>query len=336
MGQEVWNLHVSGNLPMKALFIITRTNEMHKHFESFKCLDPANDVKLYTYNHVMEQPDWPSGAKLDEEIYNSAKDYKPDLIVYVGAANGNTPTAVGFNRLRREIAPTVHFCSDAADEPWWKFLQEFDEEKSFTAQVALDGNKNWPLAHKEITALTPLDPSHFPNPPIPHKNRPTVFGFAGNPGSVSKLKDGRVVGRRPLVAQMIQFGLQHRARTRCRGDIDSSVSSYKEAATYMANTRIMPNFAQTGSFERMHVKGRVVEAGWAGCLLLEPKGSPTPDWFEPGVDYLQYDDMEQAKGFVDKYRNDHEGSQAFGLRLRAKVEAEHSPQKFWGRIFARL
>jgi len=318
---------------MKALFIITRTNEMHKHFESFECLSPDNTVKTYTYNHLMGQDGWASGEKLDAEIYASAKDYQPDVIVYVGACNGNTPSARSFVKLKNEIAPTVHFCSDAADQPWWPRLLEYEREGSFSVQVALDGNHNWPLKDSEITALTPIDPAHFPVPPKPHAERSILFGFAGNPGSVSVLKDGRVAGRRPLVAEMIQFGLQYRARTQCTGDMVRSVSSYREAARYMADIRIMPNFAQTGSFERMHVKGRVVEAGLAGSLLLEPADSPAANWFEPGVDYMPYSTMAEAKGIVEMYRDKPEESQAFGLRLWEKVTKNHGPKQFWGRIF---
>lgn len=320
---------------MKAFFVITRTNEMHKHFESFKCLSPDNDVMTYTYNHVANQPNWATGSRLDSEIYEQAKTYAPDLFVYVGACNGNMPSAEIFAQIRKDVSPTVHFCSDAADKPWWPQLMEYEDKGSFTVQVALDGNKNWPLAHKEITALTPIDPAHYPDPPKPHSERGVVFGFAGNPGAVTKLKDGRVVGRRPLVAEMTTFGLKHRPRTPCTGDMDRSVSSYKEAAAYMADTRIMPNFAQTGSFERMHVKGRVVEAGMAGCLLLEPAGSPTPDWFESGVDYITYSNMDEARAVVEMYRDKPEETQAFGMRLRKKVLENHSPTQFWQRIFER-
>src|SRR3990167_4871693 len=306
---------------------------MHKHFESFTCLD-GNECKTYVYNHVGQG--WASGEKLDSEIYAAAKEYSPNLIVYIGACSGNLPSPKGFKRLRDEMAPTVHFCSDAADEPWWPQLRIYDKEKSFNVQVALDGNKNWPLHDTEITALTPLDPKWYPSPLKPHSGRSVIFGFAGNPGSAVKLKDGKVLGRRPIVAEMIKFGLQYRARTACNGKMEDSIKSYSEAAQYMLDTRIMPNISFTGSYEKYHVKGRVIEAGWAGCLLLEQKGSPTPDWFEPGVDYLEYDTTVQAKEIIEKYWDKPDETQVFGERLRKKVEENHSPEKFWGRIIERL
>jgi len=312
---------------MKGLFIVTRTNEMHKHYESFTCL--GNEVQLYTYDHRADLNKWAKGAALDAEVLAAVKEYSPDVIVYVGACKGNSPSPACFKSLR-DFAPTVHFCSDAADEPWWEELITFDRVGSFNVQVALDGNKNWPLHNTQITALTPIDPACFPNPPTPHADRSVYFGFAGNVGSVSKLKDGRVVGRRPLVAAMMEFGLQVRQR-----DHESFKDTYPQAAKYMADCRITPNFPATGSYDRMHVKGRVVETGLAGAMLLEQAGSPTPDWFEKGVDYLEWATMAEAKAIVDKYIRLPEETQAFGERLRAKVMAKHSPEVFWGNIFQR-
>lgn len=313
---------------MKGLFIITRTNEMHKHYESFTCLGHTHTT--YTYSHPKGVNGWPQGSKLDDEILACAYKEKPDIIVYVGACRSNTPSVDCFRQLRDKVAPTVHFCSDAEDEPWWDELVQYDKAGCFSVQVALDGSSSWPLRDTQLTELTPIDPIHYPNPPKPHKDRSIVFGFAGNPGSVSKLKDGRVTGRRPLVSQMIQFGLKHRPR-----DHETIKNTYQKCADYIADTRIMPNFPLTGSFERMHVKGRVVEVGLAGGLLLEMKGSPTPNFFTPGVDYLEWGSMEEAQEIVIRMSDRPDETQEFGLRLHAKVKANHGPDKFWGRIFDR-
>jgi len=313
--------------PLKALFIVTRTNEMHKHYESWACL--GHEFETYTYTHP-KGGNWPSGGKLDDEIIAAATNYKPDAIVYVGACKSNTPSVDCFKRLRKDIAPTVHLCSDAEDEPWWDELKLYDKEGCFSVQVSLDGSSSWPLKETQLTELTPIDPAHYPIPPKPHKDRTITFGFAGNPGSISKLKDGRVTGRRPLVAEMIQFGLKHRPR-----DHESIKGTYQKCADYIADTRIMPNFPLTGSYERMHVKGRVVEVGLAGGCLLEMKGSPTPNFFEPGVDYLEWETTEEARQIVERLKDNPDETQAFGMRLWEKVKANHGPDKFWGRILHR-
>lgn len=306
---------------MKGLFIITETNEMHKHFESFTSLK-GNEVSLYKYTHRRSRADV-KGSDLDTEIVARAAEYKPDIIVYIGACAGNIPSPEVFAHLRQTEAPTVHFCSDAADEPWWNLLREYDQKKSFSCQVALDGNHHWPLASTEITALTPIPLRYFPTPPIPHYKRQRGFGFAGN--------IGRNGNRRPIVDAMMSFGLEIRQRSP-NGDAES----YIEAAQFMAQSRIIPNMAQTGSFTKLHVKGRVIEAGLSASLLLEMKGAPTAVWFEPGVDYLEYSSIDELRAIVKRFEHRHSESEQFGKRLRARVLNDHAPMAFWNRIFRRV
>jgi len=154
---------------VRAFFITTSTNETHKHHESFASI-PGNEIGCYVYNYRLK-PKAELVAGLDAEVYAAAKAFSPDLIVYIGACGGNTPSIEGFKRLR-EIAPTVHFCSDAADDPWWPWLLAYDKAGSFDLQVALDGTHDWPLANTQLTALTVVDPARFP-PPMPHEARGT-------------------------------------------------------------------------------------------------------------------------------------------------------------------
>jgi len=312
---------------MRALFIITRTNEMHKHYESFSCL--GHEIKTYVFSHI-RQPvaGFAQGDKLDAEIYKAANEYKPDLIVYVGACNGNIPSSKLFAKIKAEVCPTVLFCSDAADTPWWDILKVYEEAGSFTLQVALDGNKEWPFHDKHLTALTPIDPARFPNPPIPHKDRKVHFGFAGNINGFAMI-DGEKRGRRPLIAEMIQFGLEYRDRDR-----EEVVDSYQKAADFMSQVCMIPNFPSTGSHMRMHVKGRVIEAGLAGCMLMERKNSPTHDWFEPGIDYVEWQEPDDVRQMIERITP--EESQIFGWRLREKVMVNHSAEKFWQRILNRI
>ena len=313
---------------MKGLFIITRTNEMHKHYESWSCL--GHEFKTYVYTHPKGIPNALSGAKLDADIYDVAKKESPDIIVYVGACQSNTPSIECFKRLRSEIAPTVHFCSDAEDEPWWPELVAYDKAGCFSVQVSLDGSATWPLRDTQLTELTPINTAHYPTPPKPHKDRTIAFGFAGNPGSISRLKDGRVTGRRPIIAAMIQFGLKHRPR-----DPEAIKDTYQQCADYISNVRIMPNVANTGSFEKLHVKGRVIEVGMAGGMLLETKGAPTHNFFTPGLDYMEWGSIDEARDIVTKMIERPDETQEMGFRLRWKVLANHAPEQFWGRILDR-
>ena len=312
---------------MKAFFIETTTSEVPNHRRSFLSL-PGTQAIAYIYMHISSKKGWAKGPALDEEIWRAALEYNPDIIVYIGACGGNTPSPYLFERLRSHVAPTVHFCSDAADDPWWPFLEEYERANSFSLQVALDGVREWPLKDKGLSALTPLDPACFPAVPLPHGRRDIAFGFAGNGGSKARINHNSDIRRR-LIDEMREFGLQVRIR---EGDAET----YPEFSSFLGRCRMVPNFGHTGSRRHMHVKGRVIETGLAGAMLLEQRGSPTSTWFKRGVEFLEYETGEDARQLVRFFRDAHAETQAMGERLRARIFAEHGPRQFWDRIFDRI
>ena len=321
---------------MKALFITTETNETPKYPESFACVN-GNEVKHVIFHH-RAMPGAISGDALDKMVTDEAKAYQPEVIVYLGACAGNIPSIKTFAKLNSHVAPTVLMCSDAADvvSPWMYLLKEYDKAKAFSCVVAIDGNRNWEFSDRHLTLLTPIDPARYPSPPKPHAERTIPFGFAGNIGSFHAMKNGRPAGRRGLIAQMCAFGLQYRHRDDSFDPAKPHSESYQGCADYIANTRIMPNFCETGSYERTHVKGRVVEAGLGGTMLLEQINSPAFQWFEKGVDYIEFTDTRHVKELIKPLIDNPQITEEFGARLRAKVMAEHTPEKFWGKVMERI
>lgn len=305
---------------MKAFFITTTTNETCKHYESFLSL--GHEVQLYIYKNgraKFSKVPLIEGAALDAEVYAAAKAYAPNIIVYIGACGGNTPSIPLFKRLNAEVAPVVHFCSDAEDDPWWPLLVEYDKAGCFALQVSLDGSPSWPLRESQLTALTVVDPAFFEDATIPHAARSILFGFAGNVSG----------GRSTIIKELQRLGLNVRVR-------DTGPTSYPDFAKYLGQCRMTVNFPWTGSGRHLHVKGRVIEAGYAGVLLLERGDSPTKNFFTPGVDYIEYKDAAHVRSLVDHYAARPEESQEIAERLRAKVAAEHCAEKFWGRILDRV
>lgn len=321
---------------MKALFITTETNETPKYPESFASVN-GNEVKHVIFHH-RGIPGALGGTALDNMLFAEAKAYQPELIVYLGACAGNIPSIGCLAKLNSHYAPTVLMCSDAADvvSPWAYLLSQYDKANAFTCVVAIDGNKNWEFSDRHLTLLTPIDPKRFPSPPIPHKDRTITFGFAGNVGTFKAMKNGKPAGRRPLIAQMTSFGLKFRDRDSSFDPALPASESYQGCCNFMANCRIIPNFCETGSYERTHVKGRVVEAGLAGAMLLEQAGSPADQWFEKGIDFVEYSTTYHAKSIITPLLDKPEETEAFGARLRAKVMSEHTPEKFWGKVIQRV
>lgn len=319
---------------MRTLFIHTESNEIPKYVESLKSLGHETDA--FMFRHALWQGEAP--RNIDGEILGAVDRFSPEMIVYVGACGRCTkPTPRLFKKLNSEVAPCVIIISDAADEcsPWWKELFEYDAEDAFRVMVAIDGNSNWPFHDRHLTLLTPINPKWFTNI-TRHSERNIKFGFAGNIGRIYTLPNGRKVGRKLFLDPMGKLGIQLRQRDGTIMDSVKALETYRECADFMLDTRITPNFSETGSFQRRHVKGRVVEAGLAGCLLLEEAGSPTSEWFECGVDYLEFRTMEDVKELIRRYIDDPDETEKFGLRLRQKVLAEHTPEKFWSKVIKRL
>jgi hypothetical protein len=304
---------------MKGLFVTSATNETIKYGESFEYL--GHEVLTAKYTNRIGHSGQGTVGLGDEEILRIAKEASPDLIVYIGSRWGDLLSIPALQRLR-DIAPTVHICSDAADDPWWDLLIEYDQAHAFDVQVAIDGTKEWPLYDTQVTCLTPFRPDQYPQNPPEHRFRPIAWGYSGNPG-------GRNSRRKAMMDQMMHSGMRVRWRNPAPG-------THQAYIDFMCSCRIISNFPHTGTQKYMHVKGRVVECGMTGAMLLEQAGSPTADWFVPGEDYLEYSTPAQAKEIVDRLEHCYEETQAIGNNLRAKVLERHSPERFWGRILDRV
>src|SRR3990167_2981861 len=192
----------------------------------------------------------------------------------LGCLNPESMSILTLAKLNAEVAPTVHICSDAADPPWHDLLMDYHYAGAFALQVAIDGNKKWPLhgTATGMTALTPIDPSRFDGVK-PHLERTIACGYAGNPGSEGSF-------RRHLLSElMFHKAIDVRMRS-------NAADTYQGMCEYMQNCRISINLPHTGTQAAKQVKGRVVEAALAGSCLLELAGSPTSDWFTLNADFL--------------------------------------------------
>lgn len=238
----------------------------------------------------------------------------PDFIVYVGAyepSHGRPVPSPELLRRLRDAAPLILLCGDAADSPWWPVLEEYHRLQCFTAMVAIDGSYNTPIAsfQEGITLLTPTDPRSFK--PLPWDQRTIKLGMIGGTGHRDKLI-------RELQARgLIDFR---------QGPIGRS---YNDFAQLMCQTKLTLNCAETGTGKHLHVKGRVIEAGFAGSVVLEVKGSPLSNWFKPGVDYFEYSTLEdiiQVLNLPDELLRDK------ASRLHQGMVTQHGPEVFWGKV----
>lgn len=299
---------------MHSLFLSTSSNETDKYAESIRILH-YGDVSMVRYDPLDSS---------DQVIWGKIKEKSPDFVVYVGSRWGKQPSISCLSQINAKVAPMIHLCSDAADQPWFDLLRDYHAAGCFALQVAIDGSQRWPLAGSQMTALTPVDPASFPHGHRPHKERGIAAGYGGNAG-------GGVGTRRTdiLSALLSEKAIDMRART-------NLPHTYDAYCDFLQNCRMSVNTAHTGTEAAMHVKGRVIESGLAGALLLETKGAPTSYWFRPGIDYLEYESPADCAAIIKRLAHEPEKTQSIAMSLRQRVLDYHTPAHFWKRILDRV
>lgn len=272
----------------RALFITTHTNDTHNHVDAWDSVAPV-PAKRIQFNYR-------GGLGNNAYILNRARESgEVDVIFYIGANAGEgLPFFETFRELRK-IAPLVNIVSDAADKPWHAPIAAYRKEECFDLQVGIDGDPDSPV---DLVTLTPVDSRPFD---MVKTAKDIRCGFSGN-----------AAGKRGDVLSAVGS----RCWIRLRGD------DYLDHIRFMRRCRMILNVAFTGSGHRLHVKGRVTEAGYAGAALLEPALSPTRRWFPPST-YLTYRDNEDLIRLIETVAEEKIAScaESFSKAVREKYNA---------------
>src|SRR3990167_5695811 len=179
-------------------------------------------------------------------------------------------------QLLRKIAPVISLCSVAADKPWHTVLDVYRKQECFDLQVSIDGAHGSPV---DLVTLTPVDAGPFSGP---NPERDIHCGFSGTVG--------RWNSRSELVNALVWFGgLTVRAR--------QGSERYEDHVQFLRRCQMVMNISFTGTGHNHHIKGRVLEAGWAGCCLLEMEESPIAEWFPEGC-WISYRDPKEAAEII--------------------------------------
>lgn len=283
---------------MRALFITTRTVDCANHVRAWDSFSPI-PAEHFMFDHLGIRNDW--------QMIDAAEKIKPTVIFYIGAVKSlGTPKPDTFRALRK-IAPLVNLCSDAADTPWHPILNAYRKHQCFDLQVAIDGKSK---ANVDLATVTPVDPRPFEG----EMTRDIRCGFSGT--------IGRWNVRSETINALTWFGgLTVRAREGC--------GTYEDHARFMKRCRMLLNISFTGSQMTHHIKGRVLEAGWAGCALLESEGSPIGDWF-PADCYMIYRNPKEAAEIIATI--DDAAVDGMAKRLAEEVRSKFHPAMIYGQI----
>jgi hypothetical protein len=292
---------------VRVIFFITHTPNCEPLWRSLESL--GHDVRAVQYD---DRPHDRHG-----EFVDVVRDFQPDFVVFLGAyePSHGRPVLREETLLRvREISPLIFLCGDAADDPWWPVLESYRRCGCFSAMIAIDGSSVTPISGfaEGLILLTPIDPRVFhPQSWDQRAIRLGMIGGSGHRGAmIARLRERGLIDYRPGPGGRL----------------------YEDFAALMCRTRVTLNLAQTGTGRRLHVKGRAVEAGFAGSVVLETRGSPLGSWFESGVEYLEYSDAEEVANQLavpDQELRD------IADRYRTKMIADHGPDKFWAQVLAK-
>ena len=286
---------------VKALFYTTKTSDCGNHVRAWNSVFPTAHHARYDHRGICN--DW--------QFIEEVEKVKPDVVFYIGANDAPGNPKVGTLQAVRKLAPMVNLCSDAGDRPWHKVLEGYTRKGCFDLQVSIDGAKDAPL---DFATLTPVDTRPFELP----LTKTIRCGFSGSVG--------RHNSRSEIILALQWFG-GLTARDRIKPD------TYEDHVDFMKRCRMILNISKTGSDLAHHIKGRVLEAAWAKCALLESEGSTIGQWFPPDC-YITYRDPKEAAEIIATLP-DSEIDRMAG-RLHEEVKKRFRPEMIYGDILARV
>lgn len=278
---------------------------------------------------------WPrERVAMDDDMIRHAENFGPDMILFTSAWEGLfCPTNATLAKLNT-MAPVVHMLHDASDYPWWPQLAQFEIDKCFAATVNIDGGLYWPGGSKwdrepisnGVTVLTPVDPRPYQQTQITRvRDRMYALGYAGNRGGPIRSFLTEQVGR--AIPSFV-----------CRMR-EESPQTYFHYAEFLKQCRVVINVPWSGSNSAQHVKGRVVETGFAATCLLEWRNDNTRQWFTPRFHFEEYqghalpeaveDCIETARFLMDRPNR----AEEIAMAHHYEVMTKHSPEVVWAKIF---
>ena len=356
---------------MRIAYLSTSSGDTHNIISSLYTIGGENEIKVVRYDQrwhealaqaVQSNPQvrdvvhaggfkslgWPrERVAMDAQIIKEMEDFRPDIILQSSAFEGYFCLLNETLTKLNSIAPFVHVCHDASDFPWWGLMEGYERDNCYSLTLNIDGGKVWPggdhwpyygfdtaaTKHergpiiKGLTLLTPVDPRpYLMNQKQRVSERFYPIGYAGNTGG-------------PIRGLMVQQLIRHIPEILVR-QRQETPNSYMEYASFLSNCRLTINVPFTGSNSAKHVKGRVVEAGYAGTCLMEWHNPATEEWFIPRHEYVSYgkemqiyegvqDAIDQAKFLIARPKL----CEDIAMALQARVLREHSPQVFWSKVF---
>jgi len=291
---------------VKAVFITPRSNDIASVISAWESL--GHTSTRISFSHDAEKEDPSLLASVSRYSY-------ADLAFYVGAVGCPGIPSIETLKEINSILPTVHLCFDGGDLLWRPMLRTYTQARCFRFQVSIDGH---PDAPADLITLAPVDPRPFHG----DVHRTIHCGFSGN--------FNRRDPRGKILVPLIERGFVELRERMCEGE---TLAGYDEHVFFTRRCELLINTSFAGSGFVNHVKQRVVECGFAGCALLEDSLSPIHLWFPP-ESYFSYTTWEDAREKIRVLGK--REIKAKAEELSKHVRADHTPEKVYGKILAKL
>jgi hypothetical protein len=108
-------------------------------------------------------------------------------------------------------------------------------------------------------------------------------------------------------------------------------------ATILQRSKISLSFpAYRGVPQLVQAKGRIFETTLCGALLVDPANPQTRCWFEPGVEYVDYDSHQSLVEKVRYYLAHDAERNAIAAAGCLRASTQYSAVNFWRKVFNQL
>jgi hypothetical protein len=279
------------------------------HVESAKEAFQAYPIKVIDYF-----------KKSQEEIAEIVDVFRPTYIIILGAVTDHIKVE-SLALFQRYYNVKIIYLVPEASHPDWK--AQLDKLKSFVNLIVnLDGDYAWDPERKNYTTLAIYGQKAYDIQKHNNWNdRPINVGFCGGMGSLQSSRK-RLIDYLKSLEILTTF------------PFIETCDTYNQYVDFMMSCKIVVNAAGSSDDKSKHVKGRLVEAGLAGCCLIEEEGSPISLWFEQGS-YFTFTTPEHCAQVIEYLLKNPEIAANAANKLYKQVREKYSPRKVWDEIITR-
>jgi glycosyltransferase involved in cell wall biosynthesis len=292
-------------------------NDLDTSFEYDQIDLPLKESGYETTTYV-----WDGNLISRHNLLESVLQLNPDLIVLssyvmIGRRIKNQPS-IGFFAALKPFVPNAKFVC-----LWWdtcsnRFWSKFPLENVFDLHVAMENPCGMSLditRHVRQKFLF-LYSTHPRLSVIRPKEKDISVFFSGQIGDYRS-------NRKEYVDYLLKNGFGRHIYTNDR----ATQISKKDYFEIMGRARMVVNFSMSVDFHQL--KGRVFEAIFAKCLLLESRNPQIECFFRDGEHYIAYDSKEDLLDKILYFGKNPAEAERIAQNARDLVLKEFTTENFW-------